>query len=199
MRHLLPALITSASLLLAGCASQRPQNYLNHYGIKPPTVADFEIGQTIGCKRTSELSYSTEEWAKITACFQPKPADAAAEREAIQKVIALMEQINGPKNDTYRDNPRNAIIGAKGNQLDCVAEAVNSTVGLLLLEQEGLLQFHTVGYPQHRGFAQLKLPHNTASIIEKTTKDHYVVDSWYGKNGEEPDIQLVNEWRGGIL
>ncbi|MEM1222639.1 MAG: hypothetical protein AAGH40_07725 [Verrucomicrobiota bacterium] len=190
----LSVLVTSC-LLLSGCSTRSPQKYLNLYNIQPPTVEDFETCASIGCKRRSNLSYTKEEWKQIRDRFTPLAANAAEEREQISLAIALMEQINGPKNNTHLDNPRNKVLGAKGSQLDCIAETVNTTVGLILLKQEGLIRFHDIGHPEHRGFAQFRLPHNTATILEKETENCYTVDSWVGANGELPKISLISEWK----
>ena len=187
------------TLHLAGCATttRTPLTYLGHYQIQAPKVDGFVACKSYGCKKKSWLTYTTEEWQEISSIFETTPVNAAQERERIRVAIGRMEQIIGTKNDTTRDNPRNKNMGARGNQLDCIAEATNTTVSLLLLEKEGLLRFHKTGYPQHRGLLQLKSPHNTASIIELANEAHYAVDSWFHAGGEMPEIMKVNIWKAG--
>ena len=108
-----------------------------------------------------------------------------------------MEQIIGVKNGTSGDAPKNDCHLGTGHQLDCIAEAANTTVALILLEKEGLLRHHRLGYPQHRGFFQGRFPHNTASIYELVSGAHYTVDSWFFKNGEPPICVPVKTWRAG--
>jgi hypothetical protein len=185
-------------ILLTGCqSSRRPSLYLSHFELKQPTVDDFDLCASAGCRNLSRLSYSEQEWQSILAIFEPAPSSAADERERIKIAIAAMEQINGAKNGTSGDAPRNRREQGTGAQLDCIAETANTTVGLLLLDQAGMLNYHTVGYPQHRGFFQLRLPHNTASIYETATGAHYTVDSWFYKNGEAPVCVPVEDWRAG--
>ncbi len=192
-------LILIALAALTGCeSSRRPSLYLTHFNLKQPKVDDFEVCASAGCREISPLSYSPNEWESIRSIFEPAPTDAAGERERIQIAIAAMEQIIGQKNGTSGDAPRNNRALGTGAQLDCIAEAANTTVALMLLDQEGLLQHHRIGYPQHRGFFQLRLPHNTASIYEKATGAHYTVDSWFYKNGEPPVCVLVSDWRAGF-
>ena len=186
-----------AVLFFSGCASRTPQTYLSYYQIQAPHVDDFVACKSSGCRKKSWLAYSAEEWRSIRSIFEPATSNATEERERIRIAIAMMEQIIGPKNGTAHDNPRNQVIGSRGNQLDCIAEATNTTIGLLLLEKEGLLRFHTTGYPQHRGFTRLMLPHNTASIIELSNNTHYVVDSWFHAGGEMPEIVTVDRWKAG--
>ena len=188
-----------SATLLTGCKllQQSPELYLSHWDLKQPEVADFDLCASSGCEEIANLGYTQEEWRSIRAFFEPRPKNAAEERERILNSIGAMEQINGDKKGTAGDAPKNYRHLGTGAQLDCIAEAANTTVALLLLQKEGLLKFHTVAYPQHRGFLQVRLPHNSASIRETGTENHFVVDSWFFKNGEPATIVSVHEWKRG--
>ena len=54
-----------------------------------------------------------------------------------------------------------------------------------------------VGFPRHRGWFSLLAPHNTAVVIEKATGKEFVVDSWFHKNGELPEVVSVDQWLSG--
>ena len=185
------------SLFLSGCVTHSLDNYLGHYQIENPKVEGFTVCRSYGCKKTSRISYTAEEWQSVRSIFSPASASASQERERIRVAIGKMEQIIGPKNDTALDNPRNKMRGVRGNQLDCIAEATNTTVALLLLEKEGLFRFHKTAHPQHHGFLQLQGPHNTASIIELGNGAHYAVDSWFHAGGEMPEIVKIETWKAG--
>jgi hypothetical protein len=109
-----------------------------------------------------------------------------------------MEQITGKKTGTDRD-----IAGAKffkydENQLDCIDEAVNTSLYLGFFEQDGLLKWHGVDGPARRGqFIDGAWPHNTAVVKEKKTGKQYAIDSWFSANGEEPDIVPLELWMNG--
>jgi len=198
MRSSLPILALSIAFLLTACEStRRPALYLSHFDLKQAQVNDFEVCASSGCRKISQLGYTTSEWQGIRSVFEPAPTTAAEERERIKIAVAATEQIIGLKNGTSGDAPRNNRSIGTGAQLDCIAEAANTTVALILFDQEDLLKFHRIGYPQHRGFLQLRLPHNTASIYEKSTGAHYTVDSWFFKNGEPPVCVPVSEWKAG--
>lgn len=198
MRNLAPVFLFLLSFLLLGCEStRRPELYLSHFDLKVPATDDFEVCQSAGCRNVSALGYTESEWAGIRGIFEPAPTTPASERERIQIAVAAMEQIIGVKNGTSGDAPKNDRHLGTGNQLDCIAEAANTTVALMLLDKEGLLHHHRLGYPQHRGFLQGRLPHNTASIYELDSGDHYTVDSWFFKNGEPPVCVPVKTWRAG--
>jgi hypothetical protein len=198
MRHFPTIFSLSIALLLTGCETARkPATYLSHFNLKAPQVGDFEVCASSGCREISNLHYTEGEWQSIRSVFDPSPLTAVDERERMRIAVAAMEQIIGAKNNTAGDAPRNRRELGTGSQLDCIAEAANTTVALLLLEREGLLRFHRVGYPQHRGFLRLQLPHNSASLYEKETGAHYAVDSWFFKNGEPPVCVPVDTWKAG--
>jgi len=182
----------------SGCLTTKPGTYISNLNLdSTPTVEDFEVCSSSGCRNTTRLSYSPEEWQRIAQIFEPAPTNATEERERINIAIGVIETIIGSKNGTSGDAPKNKRHLGTGNQLDCIAEAANTTVALLLLDQKKLLRFHEVGRPQHRGFTRLLYPHNAASVIEKSTGEKYIIDSWFFAGGK-PSISLpVDEWKSG--
>jgi hypothetical protein len=193
---------TTASLviiLFTGCATMRqPGTYIANLGLNAqPEISNFDVCDSAGCRSITGLSYTRGEWQSIAAIFEPKPESAAAERERINIAIGAMETIIGKKNGTLGDAPKNKRHLGTGKQIDCIAEAANTTVALLLLKKGGLLHYHEVGYPQHRGFTRLRFPHNTASVIERSSGDQYVIDSWFFAGGEPAISVPVDEWKAG--
>jgi hypothetical protein len=189
----------SLILLFAGCQSARqPTTYISNLGLNNrPTVENFDFCDSAGCRSISGLGFSPREWELVENLFIPHPETPAEERERINLAVGLIETLVGEKNDTLGDAPKNMRHLGTGKQIDCIAEAANTTVALLLLKQEGLLRHHRIGFPQHRGFVQLRLPHNAASVYELESGDHYVIDSWFFAGGE-PAVSLpVAEWRSG--
>jgi hypothetical protein len=199
MRALSLALLLVSIACLAGCNSitRNPQFYLSYYELKQPEINDFETCSSAGCRKLTRLSYSDSEWQSIRALFEPAPQSAAEERERLLVAVGAMETLVGEKNGTSADNAKNQRKGSTGPQLDCIAEAANTTVALLLLKQDGLIRYHRVGHPQHRGFVRLQYPHNTAAVIESENDAHYVIDSWFFANGEQPICVSVDEWKAG--
>ena len=160
-------------------------------------MSDFETCASAGCRNISRLAYSESEWQSIRDIFSPSPTTAEEERQRLIIAVGAMETLIGAKNGTSADNEKNNRKIVTGPQLDCIAEAANTTVALLLLDKEGLIQHHRVGYPQHRGFARLRLPHNTASLFDNETGQHYALDSWFFANGEPPVCVPVSDWKAG--
>jgi hypothetical protein len=199
MRRLLFAFLLVSIGCLAGCSSitRNPQHYLSYYELKQPNITDFDTCASFGCRKLTRLAYSEAEWQSIRSIFEPAPLNAAEERSRLLVAVAAMETLVGEKNGTAFDNAQNQHKGSKSPQLDCIAEAANTTVALLLLQQDELIRYHRVGHPQHRGFAHLQYPHNSAAVIEKNNNAHYVIDSWFFANGEKPICVSLADWKAG--
>ncbi len=193
------AIVWLIASLQAGCAGRAstPASYLSAYGMAPaPRPVAFDICRSFGCGDTVGASLDGEEWEKVRRLFSPLPADAREERARAARAVGLLETLVGPKAGTQFDAPRNGF-GPEGTaQLDCVAEASNATVYLLMLEDDGLLPRHRVGYPARRGFF-LWFPHNSALLVERDTGGEWIVDSWYGPNGAAADVWPLALWRAG--
>ena len=150
-------------------------------------------------------TFSQKDIAEIRAVMaRVKKADTAAEeRRAIAYAIAHIEVKVGAKLG-IKDRA-GMQFGSSGDpeQLDCVDVATNTTSYLLVMQQNGLLKFHTVTMTQSKenllkGFVQLNpvkyWPHWSAIIIETSTGQRWAVDRWPFDQGENPAVQKVEEW-----
>lgn len=153
-----------------------------------------------GCVKQGEVYLSKNDWNVIKKAMHPLAQNAKQERSNIKKAIARFEDIFGKKTGTYTDKAGTFVnMFEKDNQHDCVDESLNTTIYLTLLEQKGLLKFHTVNGPTvrlpliHSG----RWPHQTAVIKENDNGQHYAVDSWFHDNGQAPEIISLPEWKNG--
>ncbi len=184
--------------VLAGCqsSSTRPASYIAYYQDYPPGVEQFQVCSDVECTQRTSVTLDQENWRRLGNSFSEKAGSPEAERHQIKSAIALFEDIAGPITNTQYDQPGNDIrLGQR--QLDCIAETVNTTTYLMLFEQQGWLKRHRVGSPKHRGLFTLQAPHNAALIVEKASGREYVVDSWFHKNGEPPEIVPAEKWSAG--
>ena len=81
--------------------------------------------------------------------------------------------------------------------MDCVDEATNTSVYLRMLENAGVLTWHTTASRMSRGIFQGQAPHNTATMIDTQTQIRYAVDSWFYENGKAPVIINLDKWMSG--
>ena len=101
-----------------------------------------------------------------------------------------MDVIVGTKDDL----PKAPLFKKSYFELDCIDETVNTTKYLNFLNQKGLLKFHDVGKPIHKNIGHGAYPHNSATVIEIETGDIYVIDSYIYKNGQPPNIRMLESW-----
>ena len=176
MKQLRPALFL---LLLMPFAAAATPDFLHCF--------DF------GCKRTAEISYSDEHWARIRALFENRNLDRDREKQAIRRAIALMENISGKLAGTDLDKGGNYPGSDIPRQLDCIDESTNTFQYLLALERMSLLKWHRVDLKQRR--IVWFVSHWTATISEVDSGRRFAVDSWYRDNGELPYIQPIEDWQ----
>ena len=146
-----------------------------------------------GCKTTFEIHYSDADWQSVRAVFGDEVVDAASEKQAIRRAVALMERISGEHSGTHLDKGGNYPGSDIPRQMDCIDESTNTYQYLHALQQLELLRWHRVDLKQHRlvWFAD----HWTATIRELDSGDVFAVDSWYQDNGMLPYIQPIEDWR----
>jgi hypothetical protein len=152
-----------------------------------------------GCESVERVSLTDAQWRQVARHFEPAAADAAGEREQIRRAIAAMESITGDLAGTSGDLAGNlASIGTLEPQMDCIDESSNTTTYLTLFEQAGLLRWHSVEPRVSRGYLIWGgWPHSTAMIRDRQTGRQWVVDSWFGDNGEPPEVVELDIWKDG--
>ncbi|MDX1580475.1 MAG: hypothetical protein R3360_02515 [Alphaproteobacteria bacterium] len=188
--------VAVAGVLLGACSSPTKNLVASH--IDSATPERFTYCSGYGCSQEWIMVLTPQEWQQATAVFDPAAETAEEERQRMAQAIAIIEQITGKKAGTENDKPGAAILvlDSKG-QLDCIDESHNTMLYLTFFEREGLLRFHTVGEPAHRGDVINRWFHNTATVVEEETGQGYVIDTWFGANGEPADITTVEVWLEG--
>jgi len=164
--------------------------------IYPPSATSMTVCYGFVCRRRHILDFSAGDRVALAAILNTGRANAAAERAAVQKAVVWFDRKMGPILGTdrrvakadfrYRDDAHN---------YDCWDTTRNTTSLLLVLQQWGLLKFHSVGDPKYRGNALvLQTPHNTAVLLERASKVEWVVDLWPRGYLQPPDVMTVAKW-----
>jgi len=169
--------------------------------IDDPTPQLFSVCYQHTCTKVAHLTLDATRWNPVREAFLPPAASAAEERERIRQAIAYLEVEIGQRIGTLRD------VGGSfegfmesGNQLDCVDESTNSTTYLRMMARDGLLRYHSVGSRAARarsGAFIIGWPHFTAVIVEIASGEKWAVDSWFGNNGEPPEVVPLSLWKTG--
>lgn len=190
------AVFLCALIIMSGCSKQPlPLEYFSNHN---DTAHNFHICHFYGCSRQSSVSLTDADWETITAPLKQSPGSALQERQNIAQAIALMEAVVGEKTGTAKDQPGATMRGHGPYQLDCIDETVNTSLYLRFFDEKGLIKHHTITTPARRGaFIDGAWPHNTAVITDNETGAQYAIDSWYGKNGDPPDIVPLQKWLDG--
>jgi hypothetical protein len=164
--------------------------------IYPPSATQMTVCYGFVCRRRHIFDFGAGDRAALAAIMASGRANAAAERAAVQKVVIWFDRRMGPILGTnkrvakadfrFRDDAHN---------YDCWDTTRNTTSLLLVLQQWGLLKFHSVGDPKYRGNALvLQTPHNTAVLLDRATKVEWAVDLWPRGYLQPPDVMTVAKW-----
>ncbi len=180
-------------LLLSACVSpQRPddyQSYLKYDRTGPPRGMTTQSCRGYGCRIIDTVTLSKRDWNYITAPLKPAPRSAADEREALRWVAGRFETTIGAVTGTSADWP-GTYLNIGDDQQDCADESVNLTLYMLMLQQNGLLKYHSIGRPAGR-FP----PHLTAVLVETATGQPWALDSWFHYNGVRAEVVPLPEWQ----
>lgn len=167
--------------------------------VSRPRPGDFSICHGNTCAKRARISLSASDWDHVRAVLKQPPRDASMERVRIAEAVALLENLVGLMTGTDVDLGKDDGMGRPG-QLDCIDESINTTVYLTMLQNDGLLRFHSVEGQATRGpFTGLltQWPHSTSVMRETESGTEYAVDSWFLANGEPPYIVPMSEWWRG--
>ena len=164
--------------------------------IGQPTPDRFSVCHSMSCYKISEASINKQDWQDILTLFANNDS-AEDERQAVQQAIANLEHLVGIQIGSQHDLARNQIASNRYGQMDCVDEATNTSVYLRMLENAGVLTWHTTASRMSRGIFQGQAPHNTATMIDTQTQIRYAVDSWFHENGKAPVIINLDKWMSG--
>lgn len=197
-RLLKQAVFPLACLLVVGCATESGALRLSSYTRPNLSPAEFVVCHGYGCHYQTTVFFSAAQWQQVKTPLQQKASSAQQERQHIAEAIAIMEILVGEAAGTQTDKGGAGFIVSDSGQMDCIDEAVNTSLYLKFLAADGMLHWHTVDTPTRRGyFIDAQWPHNSAVIKDKTSGVRYVVDSWFFANGEHPVIVPVKQWLTG--
>lgn len=167
------------------------------FNLTAPTPQSFLVCHDHGCTTRSPVSLSTEQWQQVRAVFQPRPADAEAERARIADAVGLLERLVAPQAGTGADVGGTFEGLGRAGQLDCEDEAANTTQYLIMMKDDGLLTYHQPIGRRWRGFFIHGWPHTTAVVSEAGSDRLWAVDSWFEDNGLPAHIVPLDLWQAG--
>lgn len=164
--------------------------------LSAPTTEGLTVCHGFGCQYRAELGISSADQAALRKLMAAGGGSAAKERQAVAAAGAWfdkrMAQVAGTAGHVARAN--RDYMYDKG-QFDCIDTSRNTTSLLLLLQELGLLRYHTVAAPEARGHIfDFKAPHATAVLVDKETGVKWSVDAWTRAYGQAPEIMTLDRW-----
>ncbi|MGN6410360.1 MAG: hypothetical protein ACTHK9_02690 [Nitrobacter sp.] len=164
--------------------------------IYPPSAKSMTVCYGFVCRRREPLDFTSADRGALTRILVAGRSSAAAERRAVQKAVVWFDRRMGPLLGTDKRVARADFrAGDDKHNFDCWDSTRNVTSLLLVLQDWGLLKFHTVGNPHYRGNALvLQTPHNTAVLVERATHVEWVVDMWPRGYAQLPDVMPLDRW-----
>jgi hypothetical protein len=191
------ALLTVAPLPAGAAELSSAQAALySSVSIYPPSASAMTVCYGFVCRRRELLNFTSGDRSALTQILASGRASAAAERAATQRAVIWFDRRMGPVIGTNK-RVANADIRSMdaAHNFDCWDTTRNTTSLLLVLQQWGLFKYHTVGDPHYRGNPLvMQLPHNTAVLIDRTTKVEWVVDMWPRGYAQPPDVMTLAQW-----
>lgn len=188
------------ALLLAGCVGDGWENhawFLHRKGVEAAGTERFQVCDSYGCERVTQVSLTPEEWQRVRDQFAVPARSAAEERVQIAQAVGVLEGTVGPKVGYHKDVAGTFNGGGGHGQLDCVDETVNTTVFLALMREDGLLKYHQLRGPAGRGHFFSSWPHQSAVVTEASTGEDYAIDSWFHDNGQAAEVVPLERWLDG--
>jgi len=165
-------------------------------GSSPAGQAQINVCVDYGCDLEHPVRLSQDEWQSIGSLFD-EARSAADERAAVTIAVGRLEQIVGRQAGTQGDLPENSGGHGGPGQLDCIAESINTSRYLQMLEQASLLRWHLVKERAKR-HRYIFSTHWSAVLERPDTGEAFAVDSWYGRNGDPALVIPLEQWRQGV-
>ena len=186
--------------ILAGCSyggSGPPAPHYSQFETEAPAGNTVTVCSAHGCRHKSRFTFSRRDIAQLRSIMNAAGGSSSptAERRAIGKAIAWIENRVGPETGTAHDRASLDFLGSGDpGQMDCVDEATNTTSYLTVLSENGLLRHHEILRPMAKDAPLLRWTHYFAVIRDKTSGQRWAVDSFMYANGHEPIIMEAEKW-----
>lgn len=188
--------ILLTSLLISHGTGVQAETFIRDDINTTPTPSQFTICHGGSCENIENVSLRHQQWSRIRNIFKVNHS-AVKERQNIKLAIATMEKMVGRLTNTFNDKAENRTDEEYNHYMDCIDESTNTTIYLMMMQNDGLLRWHRYQDRGNRGYFFNGWPHTTAVIKEIATGDRYAVDSWFRDNGLQPYIVPFAKWKNG--
>ena len=180
-------------LFLSACTGQGIS--LLPYQDRGASPEHFRLCHGFSCTERTQVTLNERQWEKVLAPFKKKAKNAEGERKQIASALAIMEKEVNADTGINPDFGEARTFEGDQSQMDCIDEAINTSLYLKFLDDAGVMHYHDAAEPVHRGFfVDGQWPHNSGAIEEIATDEKYVVDSYYFDSGIPPAVVPLEIW-----
>jgi hypothetical protein len=161
----------------------------------PAGAEEVAVCFNYGCQQQAVVRYSPFELGRVQAEFA-RVDSPAAERAALARAVAWLYFDAGAQSPIWRDRGGNFDDDdTQPGRMDCIDHSTNTTAFLRLVERQGWLRFHVVDERVMRG--RLLSEHWAARVVERGSKEEWVVDTWFLDPGLPALIYPLAAWLDG--
>ncbi|HLW05739.1 MAG TPA: hypothetical protein VKY38_09220 [Azoarcus sp.] len=163
----------------------------------PGMAAEKEVVElcfNYGCARSELISFSAEELAGVHA-YLSDAENAAAERAALAKAVALMYRLAGSQTPISADQAGNLADEGVHGRMDCIDHSTNTNAFLRIIEKRGWLRFHEVDAVAQRKW--LIFSQHFSAAVRTHAGQGWVIDSWFVEHGEPAVVLPLEKWMKG--
>jgi len=160
-----------------------------------PADESVTICYNYGCLTQAAVVYSDQRLARLRDSLAAATT-AAEERERVAEAVGRLYAWAAEQTPIGADRGGDYADDGKPGRMDCIDHSTSTDRFLRLFEQHGWLRFHRVGDIVVRHlwiFSQ----HFSAVLVEKTTGERHVVDSWFRDNGKPAVVMPLGLWYAG--
>ncbi len=169
---------------------------------KTINLDNFSVCYRYGCKQIISTSIDKKSWLNIIKAFNEPNYSPQYERALLAEYIGNVEKLVGRNTQTQYDQGGTFslflnVSDSRSEQMDCIDESTNTLSYLKMLNNQGKIKKHKIVGFVTRGGLLAGFPHTAVLLVEKQTKDKYVIDSWFYDNGRPAVILPYKTWKIG--
>lgn len=159
-----------------------------------PAVVD--LCYNYGCKREAAAQFDAAIMMNAGMLFSDVD-NAQVERVAISLAIGMLMRSAAATTPIGADRARNPWYQSDiDGRMDCIDHSTNATRLLELLEARSLLRYHTAGKRVRRA-GVLTAVHWAATLLEKSNRHVWAVDTWFRDPGAPAVVMPLKLWQKG--
>ena len=156
------------------------------------------------CATRQRMTFTAAQMGQVVRQMQLCPSDGLHERLQRMRIgiwqMEALAQIHQPL--LANDEGINHHEEGRPGRMDCIDNASNTTTYLQVLSDLGWLPGWTIAEPQVRDQFWFSV-HWSAVVVDArapaSSREPWVVDSWFRSNGNLPFVMPLADWKGGWI